>query len=192
MSKSSATARPKSGKLEDEDEPPSNERSKIAIDADDDSDGGDDGDDGDDGDFNSANQRAKHADEHEYEEDEDKDTAKKTTVEDEGFEEDQQEEKKGSDEEDGEDEEYAEGGEIEIDGVDEEGEATKRKNANEVEKSFEKEMSMAEEALESKIAAVLARDPWIIDYEFDSHEYLSCRLTLSVGNWCRCLIRVSS
>nr|CAG4636748.1 EOG090X00BV [Ceriodaphnia reticulata] len=126
----------------------------------------------DDADFNSSNQRAKHADEHEYEEDEDKDVANKKAVVDEGF---------GEDDDESlildEAEEEDENGQVK------KKKKKKQKEVEEVEKENEAEEEMTvmmEEAVESRKNAMLDRDPWIVDYEFDINKSLSCRLTLSV------------
>lgn len=165
-----ATIRKELEEGDDEDTPKNESRPKVNDKDDDDSDSdAGDGGDGGDGDFNSSTQRAKHADEHEYDEDEDKDVLKKKSTVDEGFGEDEQDEKKGQD--DG----------IEIDEVNEDDEAAKKKSDDQVTEPLEEMSVMMEEAMESRKMSLLDKDPWIIDYEFDIQKSLNCRLTLSVG-----------
>lgn len=115
------------------------------------------GGDGGDEDYAASNQRAKHADEHEYEDEEDKDMDNKKTVMDEGFGE----------------EEAIETDVVETDEVGEDvGDEPQRKEMT----------AEQEETIESRRAALLNKDSWIIDYEFDVEKSLSCCLTLSVGS----------
>lgn len=156
--------REREDKLEGEDTTKTPVPRKGGDDEDDESNDGED----DEEDFNAANQRAKHADEHEYE-DEDEDDEKKKPVEDEGFEDDSEETglKKDAEEEEG---------------IDEEKPNDKTLNGEQEEADMASyEMSPAMELIyENRQTALLDRDPWIIDYTFDAKNSLYCELTLSV------------
>nr|CAG4647637.1 EOG090X00BV [Moina brachiata] len=145
---------------------------KVGGDVDDDESDVDDADDADDADATAANRRAKHADEHEYEEEGDDEKRATAAPEDEGFEDEHQEldeerqesvkEKKRVEKKSADDEE---------DGQDEE------EDAAEQEDSMTEEMELA---IEKRKVRLMSMDPWIIDYEFDTNKSLWARLTLSV------------